>query len=446
MSKVELKKALGFRHVFAASYGLVVCSSTYMAASYGYASEIRAAFTLSCLITLILFIFNGLCLSELATTWPRAGSFAVYVRDALGDIAGMTVATVYFILSSVLAIETIIGGKIMEYVIPQVPWQVWSVICATSMLILNLLGIIVVGESVFIMVALMVSVLSAMSLAYIAGFGVTPFNWERALAIPSWTDWERFWVPTLAWSLPAYWLYVGFEVPGPLSEETKNPGKVIPGAVTCALVFMFVVHVLLGFAAIGALTPEEIYSVPYPHVEAARAMFGPIGMYIVAVIAMISTLSTIEAFMASTSRPFWDMAREGFLPKIFAWLHPRFRTPWTVLLIDYVGILIATFILEKYVFFIILYGSFWFGFVYVMMNISLIILRNKRPDVKRVFSAGGPWKIPIIPLLALAWTVITMYFQYAQDPTGFYVGSIATLAAFAFSVIVCRVYRRKKQR
>ena len=55
----------------------------------------------------------------------------------------------------------------------------------------------------------------------------------------------------------------------------------------------------------------------------------------------------VSAFIASlagvhlTARTFFAMGREGGLPRIFAWTHPRFRTPWAGIAVS----LLITFLL-----------------------------------------------------------------------------------------------------
>jgi amino acid transporter len=436
---------LTFRHVFSAAFGLVVCSTTLMLVCYGYASEAGVAFIVSQLIALVILILTALSMSELATTWPKAGSFGVYVREALGREAGMLVALLYFMMFFPLSAEAILIGKIAELYIPQIPWQGWSVFYATIMLIVNLLGILLVGRVALAMTIYMIGTMVLFSLLYIAGLGVTSFNWESATALPA--EWGQLWVPVVTWAMLAFWLYVGFEVPAPLAEETKEPEKTIPRATVCALLFIFAVQALFGFAVRGALTPEEILSVPYPHVEAGLRMFGPTAMAILATVSIVATLSTFNTVMAGSSRLLWSLGHEGYLPKV-GWLHPRFRTPWIPLFIEYVVIVLFILFLEKYIMLMIAVDTFIFLLIYLLLHVSVIVLRNKQPSVKRPFSVGGPWKMPIVPILGIVGMLVTMYYQFfgpMGDPTALWAGGTAALAALVFSVIVLRTYAKARK-
>jgi APA family basic amino acid/polyamine antiporter len=87
------------------------------------------------------------------------------------------------------------------------------------------------------------------------------------------------------------------------------------------------------------------------------------------------------------SRVFYAMARDGLLPRAFATIHAKFRTPWigTILL----GSLIA---LASSLLPITILGdlvSLGTAFAFAMVCVSVIWLRKTRPDLKRPFTA--PW-------------------------------------------------------
>jgi len=447
-SKTGLKRVLGFWHVFGACFGLVVCSTTLWIVSLGYAVT-GSSFIVSQLIALFLMILTALSMSELGTTWPKAGSFGVYVKEALGHEAGMWIALMYFLMFFPLAVEASIIGEIANMFIPTISVEAWAIFFATIMLIINLLGIAIVGWAALLMTIYMIGTMVVFAIAGIGGLGAIPFDYTRLTGLVGEAlDMSM----VLAMAMLSFWLYVGFEVPAPLAEETKRPERVIPLASISALFVIFAVQALFGFAVLGLLPFEDLVATAEgtlltPHVAFGFAAFGPAGGAIIATVSIIATLSTFNTVMAGSSRLLWSLGWEGYLPKV-GWLHPRFRTPWIPLIMEYIVIVLFILWLRPYAELMVLVDTFFFLVIYLMLHVSVIVLRHKRPDIKRPFSVGGPWKLPIVPIIGIIGMLITMYYQFFDPIVGnievLYYGGAAALIALIFSVIVCRTYAKDK--
>jgi APA family basic amino acid/polyamine antiporter len=97
--------------------------------------------------------------------------------------------------------------------------------------------------------------------------------------------------------------------------------------------------------------------------------------------------------LLAQTRIFYSMSRDGFLPPLFAAVHPRFRTPHvsTVLtgtIIALVAALTPITALSQLV-------SIGTLFAFVLVSVGVIVLRRLSPDVPRPFRTPGvPW-VPI---------------------------------------------------
>ncbi|RLF18094.1 MAG: APC family permease [Thermoprotei archaeon] len=447
--KVGLKRVLRFWQVFGACFGLVVCSTTLWIVSLGYAVT-GSSFIISQFIALCIMIFTALSMSELATTWPRAGSFGVFVREAFGHEAGMWIALMYFLMFFPLAVEALIVGEIAHIFIPTLPSQAWAVIFATIMLIVNLLGISIVGWVALLMTIYMIGTMVVLSIAGLAGLGAVSFDYTRLTGVIGGADLSII----LAMAMLAFWLYVGWEVPAPLAEETKNPERTIPLASISALFVIFAVQAIFGFAVLGLIPQDKLIATAEgtyltPHIDFGFATFGPVGGAIVATVSIIATLSTFNAVMAGSSRLLWSLGWDGYLPKV-GWLHPRFRTPWIPLLMEYIVIVCFILWLMPYAELMVLVDTFFFLVIYLMLHASVVALRIKKPDINRPFKAGGPRRIPIVPVLGIIGILLTMYYQFFDPTVGniyvLYYGGAAALLALIFSIVVCRTYAKNKLR
>jgi APA family basic amino acid/polyamine antiporter len=101
------------------------------------------------------------------------------------------------------------------------------------------------------------------------------------------------------------------------------------------------------------------------------------------------------------TRVFFAMARDGLLPRAFAVVHPRFRTPWigTIVLGGLIAVgssLLPITILGDLV-------SLGTATAFGMVCVSVLWLRRARPDLHRPFRA--PWGI-WSPILGVVFAII----------------------------------------
>jgi amino acid transporter len=126
--------------------------------------------------------------------------------------------------------------------------------------------------------------------------------------------------------------FIGFEAAAVLGEETSDPLRAIPKAILTAVVVALVYYVFVtwmmgvgyGAANAGAWAKDP------------AALDTLAGRYVGNWLAVIIDFSVAASgFIAAlgglhlTSRTLFAMGREGGLPRVFAWTHPRFKTPWT---------------------------------------------------------------------------------------------------------------------
>ena len=118
---------------------------------------------------------------------------------------------------------------------------------------------------------------------------------------------------------------------------------------------------------------------------------------IAGMVASISALGTSIAVQSSIAR---GMSRDGYLPKILLSVHKRFGTPYVAVIAGSLFIVFLSVIGP--VEFLAYTASFGSILVFALINLSLLKLREKRPDLKR------PFKTPLYPLTPVAGFVMSM--------------------------------------
>jgi amino acid transporter len=128
--------------------------------------------------------------------------------------------------------------------------------------------------------------------------------------------------------------FIGFEAAASLGEETAEPLRVIPRAILIAIGAGVVYYVFLSWVmAVGfgvdhidqwATNPAALDTLSSRYAGTWLAVIVDLAVSVGAFVAALAGLNL-------TARTVFAMAREGGMPRWFAWTHPRFGTPWAAI-------------------------------------------------------------------------------------------------------------------
>ena len=162
--------------------------------------------------------------------------------------------------------------------------------------------------------------------------------------ITHWSNLAPFWGPSadvdsicsksamngiLAIVAVAPWAYVGFEtIPQAAEEFNFSLGKVNLIMIV-ALVFGCIVYSCnnLVTAAASPEWTEFIKKHDWAVGAAVEALMGKSGLVVLGIAIASAILTGILGFLTATSRLLYSMARDGYIPSMFAKLHPQYGTP-----------------------------------------------------------------------------------------------------------------------
>jgi amino acid transporter len=129
--------------------------------------------------------------------------------------------------------------------------------------------------------------------------------------------------------------FIGFEAAAALGEESAEPRKMIPKAILSAVLVALVFYVFLTWAmsiGFGVNNAQAWASNPGALDFLATKYVGSWFATLVDIAVVVDAFVAALAGTALVSRTAFAMGREGGLPKVFAWTHPRFKTPWVSIL------------------------------------------------------------------------------------------------------------------
>lgn len=191
----------------------------------------------------------------------------------------------------------------------------------------------------------------------------------------------------------------GFESVLVNSGEVKNPAKNLPFALLLAALIIAAIYMLAQIVSIGTL--PSLASSEKPLAEAAGLFMGKTGATIIAVGALFSVTGTLNAIMLVGSRLPFAFSEEKQFPKIFSFIHPKYKTPtWSLLLFMVVTIIISlnySFLAAASI------SAITRVMIYGIVCTSLIKLRKKNP------LQTGFFKIPYGEYFAIAGILLTIW-------------------------------------
>jgi len=424
--EITLVRTLGFWGSFSLGYA-DVGADIFLALGVVVTWAMGAA-PLAFLFASILYACTGLSYAELAAAYPVAGGGAVYARKSFGDLAGFIAGwgllLDYTIDIPLFALVSI--GYLGFFIPPLHHPLLFGPIAALLVGILIVLNYIGIRESAFLNVVFVVLGLVGLISVLVLGFATT-WSWGMVVGQIHWGT-----EPPLEYFFYAVSVatvsFIGLESISQAAEETRNPGRLIPRTTLTLIASIIFFSVAMALLAVGVV-PWQLLAEGTKDPVAVLATALPFGFLIAPFIAFIgATLCYVSANsgIVGVSRVTYEMGRSNLLPQWFNRLHPKYRTPYrSIIVFSAIGIALA--FLGDLQFLVDLYNV---GALvnYMMVNLSMIRLRNTHSDDPRPWRCPGvlgiPWRgkcleIPINALIgfiacATVWLMIIILHPWGR--------------------------------
>lgn len=122
-------------------------------------------------------------------------------------------------------------------------------------------------------------------------------------------------VSLIAGGMIIFLAYEGFELMANTAEDVRQPSRILPRAYYSAVIFVILLYVLVAGITIGSLPTEQVVAAKeYALAAAAKPFLGQAGFSLIAIAALLSTASAINATLYGTSRLSYIIAKSGELP------------------------------------------------------------------------------------------------------------------------------------
>src|SRR5699024_5135055 len=174
------------------------------------------------------------------------------------------------------------------------------------------------------------------------------------------------------------------------------------------MVTLLILSVLTSTVAIGLVGYDNLSTAKDALPDAVASAFGRTHWLaqLLGSIGLVGLIASFSGVILAYSRQIFSLARAGYLPPMFSKLHVARRTPVPAIIFPgLLGlILVALFDPDD----LILIATFGALISYISMNLSLVVLRVKEPNLVR------PYRTPLFPIVPVVSIIIAIMALFAS--------------------------------
>jgi basic amino acid/polyamine antiporter, APA family len=433
-SEHQLKRALGPLDVIMLGIGAIIGAgifATIGTAAAGDALRPGAgpALILSFVLTAIACSFAALCYAEFAAMIPISGSAYTYAYGTLGEwiawIIGWDLIIEYAVGNVAVAISwanyfrTFLSGFGIS--IPD--WLATDYRTAARIpgllenaphifgvpIVLNILS---AGIVALITIVLVIGIRASartntiMVLIKLVILGIFILIGLKYVKPGAWTPFApNGWAGIQAGAAVVFFAYIGFDAVSTVAEEVRNPKRDLPigiigSLIVCTVIYILVAAVFTGIipypALVQTLATQQAEPLTLALQYANIEKWGNFFVGIVAFGSVVAHTAVLLVFQLGQPRIFFSMARDGLLPKKFATVHPRYKTPHITTILT--GVAVGVTSMFTSIDEMVDLTNIGTLFAFILVCIGILILRKREPERPRAFRT--PF-VPVVPILGV---------------------------------------------
>jgi APA family basic amino acid/polyamine antiporter len=431
----QLKRTLGPLDVTLLGIGAIVGAGIFATIGTAAAGDLARpgagpALMLSFVITGIACGFAALCYAEFAAMVPISGSAYTYSYGTLGEliawIIGWDLIIEYAVGNVAVAIswanyfKTLVAGLGLNIpgwmstdyrtaekipgLLENAP-HIFGIPIVFNLLAIGIIALItvvlVIGikESArFNATMVIIKLIILGFFIYVGVHYVKPANWSPFA--------PNGWSGIQAGAAVVFFAYIGFDAVSTVAEEVKNPKRDLPIGIIGSLIVCTILYIAVAAVFTGIIPYQELVHMlatqqaepltlafQYANIEQNKDLF----VGIIAFGSVVAHTAVLLVFQMGQPRIFFSMARDGLLPKKFAEVHPKFRTPYFATILT--GVVVGVTAMFTTIDEMVDLTNIGTLFAFILVCIGIIILRHREPDRPRAFRVP---LVPWIPLLGIA--------------------------------------------
>jgi amino acid transporter len=267
------------------------------------------AFTIAGIIALL----TSYAYARLSVALPSSGGTVAFLNQAFGrgTFTGSLNVLLWLSYIVMLSLYAYAFGSYGATFFPDA-WQpvtrhVFISLAVLGITLLNTLSADAIGRAEDWIVTLKLLILAVF--IGVGCFGIEP---ER-MSVSTWSSPLNL----IAGGMIIFLAYEGFELIANTAEDVRNPARTLPLAFYGSVGGVVILYALVAAVTVGNLPlPRIVQAQDYALAAAARPFLGQEGFTLIAVAALLSTASAINATLYGAARLSFVIAKDGELPEL----------------------------------------------------------------------------------------------------------------------------------
>ncbi len=429
-SEKGMKRTLTAWSLVALGIGAIIGAGLFVRTATAAAQNAGPSVTIGFIVAAIGCALAGLCYAELSSSIPISGSAYTYTYATMGEllawIIGWDLILEYAVGAATVGIAwseylnnflvNVLHTSPIPYSLCHSPFQTSDlgesgIINLPAFFIVAAISLLLIKgtqESAFVNGLIVIVKVAIVVMIIVFGWSfINPVNHAVYIPEPSiYNDdsgvGHNFGgiMGILGAAGTVFFAFIGFDAVSTAAQETKNPKRDMPIGIlgslaVCTVLYILFAHVLTGLESVEFFRTGGKEASVANAITSAMPGFEWLSQFVTVAI-LFGFTSVILVMLLGQSRVFYAMGKDGLLPKSLSDLHPKFKTPYKANLVILVIVgLFAAFIPGDIVGDMTSIGTL---FAFILVCVSVIVLRKTDPDMKREFKT--PF-VPLVPILGI---------------------------------------------
>jgi APA family basic amino acid/polyamine antiporter len=372
----------------------------------------------------VIALCGALCYAEVGANFPESGGEYYYLTRLIHPAAGFIAGAISLIVGFAAPIAAAAMAMHLYMATIVTAWPVRTM-AAGTILVLALLHAYDLNLGSQVQTALtavkLLLLLAFVSTILIGGSGHPPDPAAgNALSMN-----PNFWT-TSAFAVVLIFVsfaYSGWNAASYIATEVSEPERTLPRALTLGTGIVVSAYLLVNLSYLRSVPLADLSGVEQVGFVVATAVWGPGGGKLASTLISLTLIAPISAMLLIGPRVAEAMARDGFLPPIFARLNQRKVPSYAVMLQATLAIAIA---LTSSFTALLIYIGFTLNISVALTVIGLIRLRQSGRSTHRMCIG-----YPVPPLIFLVFAVWITIWSIQSQP----VSTLAGLATIAIGYV-----------
>lgn len=423
MPKIQsssLRRAIRLPHATAMVAGTIIGAAIFVqpAEITGQVSSIGGVF-LVWLAAGALTMVGALVCAEYASVFPRTGGVYVYLNRVYAPWMGFLWGWAMFwsVHSGIIAVIAMVFARYLAYFLPlDLDGQRLAAVASIGLLTaVNYWG---VRQGSLLQTLFTWGKVAVILVLVVLGFAFgsrLPGHFQSAAA-------ESLSASGFLTALIAgLFAFGGWHMVTYNAGETVEPRKTIPRSLVLGTLIVTGCYLALNAVYLYILPLEEVASSTRVAADAADALFGSGGGSFLSGLVIFSTFGALSGIILAGPRVYLSMARDGLLFRWAAAIHPRFKTPHRVLLLQAVwsGVLVWTGTYRELFTRVIYTEWLFFGLLAVGLGrLRRMEVKEGADSLDRFRMWGYPFLPGVFALASLAIVIHQVWSSPGQSLTG----------------------------